>query len=326
MKIFFTKSLSISFFFFGVFLPWQKVYGQSSPSGLTLSPAFQEVVLEEGEKQKDFSVSLMNNTDVPVVLHVTPLDFGSLDESGGVAFLGTSGDLEKKYALASWLQLEKDTISVEPYSQSDVHVTVENRENLAPGGHYGALTFKTEYTGQRSAGDSVSVNQLFSTLIFLKKVGGDIARLSLKDSEYDAHLFHFQDVIRLRFEDSGNVHVIPRGTVIVSDPLGRIVAKGIINEESALILPETTRVYAVRLHALDRIFVPGRYTMTLSYRFDGRDDFVVISFLFDFIPPLAMLCLSVLIAICWWYVVRIRRRTGEKKALSKEKEAKPSNT
>ncbi len=315
--------LFIGALFLGVFLPRVSVRAQEEHSGITISPAFQEVTLHQGEKEAGFSVSLTNNIDVPVTLRVAALDFGSLDESGGVAFLGTESDLQKKYALASWLRLGKEVFTIEPFGKEEVEVVIENRDTLAPGGHYGALTFKTEYSGQRTnTGDTVSVNQLFSTLIFLKKVGGDIYQLGLKGWEYDHHLFQFQDTPRLRFENSGNVHAVPRGKVIVTDPLGREVAKGIINEESALILPETTRVYPVRLRQLLRNIIPGRYTVEITYRYDGKDDFTTTSFSFDFIPPLAMLGLLVFIATCGWYVAQLRRRMGEKKALSRSQKSK----
>lgn len=306
------------FFVFGVTLSTGLVYAEQNPIGLTVTPAFQEITLDQNDDQKNLPVSLTNTTSGMVTLRVAAYDFGSLDESGGVAFLGASNDLEKKYTLASWMHLEKDTVIIAPGETVTVRVTIENRSTLSPGGHYGALTFKTENSSQGAiTGDAVSVNQLFSTLIFAKKIGGEIYDLELKAAEYRNNFVKFQDRIDLRFTNSGNVHVVPRGTVVVSDSLGRIIAKGIINEESSLILPESIRIYPVMLKSLAWCFFPGKYTIAIAYRYDGKGDFTTTSISFDFIPLPAILAFLIFIVTGGWYVAKRHSRTGEKKALSR---------
>lgn len=309
-KVFFLSLLT------GVVSPWGALYAQNNLGGLSVDPAFQEITFVQKDTKTDFFVSLTNDTAVSVTLRIAVFDFGNLDESGGVAFLGISNDLGKKYSLASWIHPEKDVITLKPKETQKISVTIENRDSLSPGGHYGALTFKTEDTSEGdTGGDIISVNQLFSTLVFVKKVGGEIYNLELKESEYKNNLVRFQDTLRLRFQNSGNVHVVPRGVATVTDPFGRTVAKGIINEESALILPETFRVYPVHLGVLAMSFVPGRYTMEIAYRYDGKDDFSITAFQFYFIPPLIILACLIFVA-CGGYVVWRQRRAGKKEALS----------
>jgi hypothetical protein len=122
--------------------------------------------------------------------------------------------------------------------------------------------------------------------------------------------------VHLRFQNNGNVHLVPRGVISVTDPFGRVVVKGIINQESALILPETLRVYPVRLDKLATSLVPGRYTLTTTYRYDGKDDFTIVSSQFDFIPPIAIVIVLLLAVAFGWYAIRGRRHNGTKKALS----------
>lgn len=311
MKLF----LSI-LFFVGILFPRGMLYAESEQRGLTVSPAFQEIILDQQTKEKDFVVSVANNTDVSVTLRLSVFDFGSLDESGGVAFLGASSNLEKKYALASWMRLEKDTLILQPSEVGKVRVMIENRDSLGPGGRYGALTFQTEEgVPADGTGSSISVNQLFTTLVFVKKTGGEIYGLELKEQEYENSIIEFHDILRLRFQNNGNVHLVPRGVTVITDPLGRIVAKGIINQESALILPETFRVYPVRLAGLAMSFIPGRYTMAIAYRYDGKEDFATTSLQFDFIPPAAIVLFLVLGAVFGGYAIRRHGYTGAKKAL-----------
>ncbi len=296
-----------------MFSPRGMVYAENVQSGITLSPAFQEITLETKDTKTDFFVSVTNTTDEAVTLRIAVFDFGSLDESGGVAFLGATNDLEKKYALASWIRPEKDVFMLEPNETKKILITIENREGLSPGGHYGALTFKTEKSGQgnteeNAGGETVSVNQLFSTLVFVKKVGGEISDLRLNRQDYEHTLIRFQNMLRLRFQNNGNVHLVPRGIATVTDPFGRIVAKGIINEESSIILPETFRIYPVRLKTLLFSFVPGRYTMDMSFRYDGKDDFSSTSFQFYFIPLPAIGTGILLVVLVVWFVVKYHRK------------------
>ncbi len=300
-KIFFSVLL------FGFFLPLVELYAEESLSGITISPAFQEVVLDQADITQDLSVSVSNSTEAPMTFRVSALDFGSLDESGGVAFLGASNDLSEEYSLASWMRLENDVLIIAPGATETFLVTIENGTALAPGGHYGAITFKTENAlPGTSASDAVSITQLFSSLVFVKKVGGEVYGLALQDPEYTGNFLQFEDRLRLRFENSGNIHVVPRGRVEVVDPLGRLIAKGIINQESALTLPESRRVYPVRLEMLARAFMPGRYTMTVAYRYDGREEFTDTSLQFLFIPLPALMGLFLFITIFWWYTIKGR--------------------
>lgn len=298
--------------FIGVVFPEWFIFADSGQGGLTLNPMFQEISLEQRDSQKDFSVSLTNNTDALMTLRLSLLDFGSLDESGGVAFLGASNDLEKKYALASWMRPEKDTVTLAPGESQKIKVMIENRDSLSPGGHYGALVFRAgddAFDGTKT--NEVAINQLFSVLVFAKKAGGEIYQLDLKEEDYTKNIFSLPETVRLRFENSGNVHLVPRGTVTIIDPLGRLVSRGVINEESGLILPETFRSYPTRLRSLVWSFFPGRYSIIIAYRYDGKDDFSFQNITFDFLPVPAIMGFLLLSVMIGWYVVRRRRKTGE---------------
>jgi len=55
--------------------------------------------------------------------------------------------------------------------------------------------------------------------------------------------------------------------------LGREVRKGIINPESGFLLPETLRAYQIDLRSLSWSIFPGKYTLTVQSRYDGRENF-----------------------------------------------------
>lgn len=274
----------------------ERVFAEGNIQGLSISPMFQEVSLDANNKDdriKTFPIDVSNTTDSLITLRLSLFDFGSLDESGGVAFLGAEENFEKKYSLASWMSLDRDAIALGPGEKQTVIVSVENRESLSPGGHYGAIIFKTEKNSNESNEDgshaaNIAVNQSFASLIFVKKVNGAIYDLALKDYEMKKNWFQLSDTLRIRFQNKGNTHVVPRGLVTIADPLNRMVKKGVINPESAIILPEIFRTYPVEIKSVARAFIPGWYTISIQHRYDGKDDFTVQSESFFYIPPIVI--------------------------------------
>jgi hypothetical protein len=210
-----------------------------------------------------------NNTGEPLEFALSTTDFGSLDESGGVLFIGKQEkSLNYRYGLTSWMTLGQDRIVVDPNETEKVPITIENKESLSPGGHYGAILATPTNTG--SDPKKVAINQVLTTLLFVKKQGGEVYRLGLQDIKVQSHLFTAPSGISLRFQNSGNVHVIPRGLITVTDPGGRVIKQGVINDGSAIILPQTFRQLSAPLNTTADAWMPGRYHLKVAYRYDGQ--------------------------------------------------------
>lgn len=239
--------------------------------GITISPAFQEIIVSDTSPAVTYNFSVTNNTSEPYELSLSAVDFGTLDESGGVLFLSqTQKSINYRYGLARYVTLERDRLVVEPKKTEKVLLTINNKESLTPGGHYGAILVTPTDSGERPT--KVQINQVLSSLLFVKKQGGEIYNLSLRDYDVKTRLFTAPSAVNLRFQNSGNVHVVPRGVVTLTDPMGRLVKKGFINTGSAMVLPETFRRVAVTLDPIATAWMPGRYTASISYRYDGEAD------------------------------------------------------
>lgn len=238
--------------------------------GVTISPAFQDIVLAPNMAAQAYEFVVTNNTSEPYEFSISAVDFGSLDESGGVLFSGQSQRLlNYKYGLSQWVTLERDRIVVEPKSSAKVPITIENKESLAPGGHYGAILISPTRSGERPT--KVEINQVLSSLLFVKKQGGETYRLGLIDYETRTQSLSLPRSVELRFQNAGNVHVVPRGTVSVYDPTGKLVKRGVVNANSAIVLPEAFRKLDVPLESMGRAWLPGTYRLSIAYRFDGRE-------------------------------------------------------
>lgn len=253
------------------FVPRAVIAASPTPTGITIAPPFTEIVLASSQAKSTAIISLTNGTSSHQSVSISVLDFGALDESGGVAFAGVRGSaLQQSYSLASWVSLEKDLLEVDPGQTKEITVTILNKASLAPGGHYAAVVAAS--MDEKTNGQSVGLRSALASLMFVKKTGGEIYGLSLAGTETTKRWLWLPTAINLRFQNTGNVHVVPRGTVTVTGPWDWEIYKGIINPASGIILPESFRVYPTSLERLSFPLWPGMYALTVQYRWETQNE------------------------------------------------------
>ncbi len=238
-------------------------------TGITLSPFEQQFSIAPDEPSKNFTLNLTNNTSSLQELKLTARDFGSLNDTGGVLLEGNT-NYTRKYGLSSWLVLGTDTVVLQPGESRGVPISIDNRSSLQPGGHYGAVVASVTSLDAQSGGNHVAINQQLLSLVLVNKVGGAHYDLRLPSLSQNGNWLHVPDTVRLRFQNPGNVHVVPRGSVKLTSPSGTVLATGIINSESAFVLPESFRELYVPLTPVSKaLSLPGIYHVEVDYRYDG---------------------------------------------------------
>lgn len=210
----------------------------ASTKGITVSPAFTEVILKKGES-KVTEVTIQNNTKDTVTFELFPLDFRQGGDFGEISFLGQDAE-SYSYSLASFLSLEANQVTVEPGQSEQITVTVEDRESLSPGGHYAAVVGRIVQESDKS--DNTLISPSVSSLILVRKVGGERFNINLLDNNWPKGVaFSYPENTLLKMQNEGNVHLIPYGTFEVKDMFGRVLYSGVINSSSHIILPESRR-------------------------------------------------------------------------------------
>ncbi|MGE5042118.1 MAG: WxL protein peptidoglycan domain-containing protein [Candidatus Levyibacteriota bacterium] len=210
---------------------------------VSLSPAYQEVIFSD-EPEKTIQFTLTNNTKKTFEFELNPVNFAPADQNGGLKFF----EAEKSsylFSLVSYMQLESPKIQLEPGEKKTIPVTIMNRQDLSPGGHYAALVVR-----QVPIGEQTQVTEAVSALIFLKKTGGERYNLSLKDVSWPASFitFSYPHQTSVLFQNEGNIHVVPYGTVSIKDMFGRQLYKGVLNEDSFFVLPDSRRNIFITFH------------------------------------------------------------------------------
>ncbi len=221
----------------------------TSANAITISPPFKELVLGTGLINATSDITITNHTDKEVDATIRLVDFKALDEFGGIT-LGQAGKQISKYGLANWMSIPTgSSLSLPSRQAATMTVSVDNRGDLAPGGHYGAVVVTTG--SPTSVGNKrVNFKQELVSLLFVKKLGGERYGLELQSLKADKGT-SLSDV-SLRFRSTGNVQVIPRGYVTVADPAGKIIAKGVINPDSTMVLSDTSRQFVTLMQSISK--------------------------------------------------------------------------
>jgi hypothetical protein len=283
------------------------------PQGITVSPAFQQVSVPDGAAQQPVNFSLTNNESAPLVVNLSTADFNTLDESGGLFFVGTNPTaLQKKYGLAKWLSLPEQQITLLPKQTKIINANILNLSDFNGGGHYGALMIAL--AGGQSGANSVGVKPIASSLLFVTKVPGDTHRLSLSNVYVKHSLVSLPKNVTLRFFNNGNTHVVPRGTVRLTNPRDQLVSQGIIDQNSGIILPGSYRVYQVNLNEVSSANAVGSYQLTVDFRFDGINQIRRYQTSFAYVPIVYVTALVIiLIGLVVLVIIIMHKRSRHKK-------------
>ena len=266
----------------------------AATKGITITPSQKELVVSSGLIKARTEIVLTNNTGKNLEATVRLVDFKSLDDTGGLAFT-QAGLPSNKYGLANWMELPNGNKLSLPSGQSTtVPVIVVNRSDLSPGAHYGAVVVTFGGVGTPT-NNQASFKQELASLLFVKKLGGENYSLQLQSLVAEPGRAIVPSSATLRFKSTGNVYVVPRGYVTITDDKSVVFAKGIINVQSSLVLPGDSRQFITPLQVISSSTKhTGRFKLTAYYRYDGQKNYSQIS---TYISPAALSPLTIIAVV-----------------------------
>lgn len=230
--------------------------------GITVTPSVLRLDLSEDAPVAELYYK--NNTKVPIELSFSAQDFSELEEGGRLKFLQEKDAKNYRYGLTSWITFEKQSITLSPNEEQKVKVFID-KDKLTPGGHYATIQAELKQTGGVG---QVPVKAIISTLLFVRTAtGNEREEMVLQSVEPIRTILGFPDAFLLRLQNKGNVELTPHGLIEIRDMFGNIVAKGIVNEGSLIVLPESMRRFDVPLTNQSRFIAPGVYKANINIRF-----------------------------------------------------------
>jgi hypothetical protein len=282
-----------------------KVASAATPtnSGIAVSPAIEQIALGAGQSSASFKVEVINNNSVAVTLQASSEDFTALNTSGSVAFLGNSSSASP-HGLAYWISPIANLITIAPDSSQSVSVSITNTNTLPLGGHYGAVIFKALPSVSSARGNNLTANEGIATLVFLTTHTGGVQAVTLDTPDVGSVLTTLPSSIDLVLNNTGNTQTAPRGVVTISDRSGKIIARGIINIDSGLVLPDTTRLYDVNLNYLKSSFLPGNYHLNINYEASNNSVLLTYTKSFVYINPLIIWVVAAALVVLIALIIR----------------------
>lgn len=231
-----------------------RVFAQEISGGIAVSPAYVDVEVQDPAERKEFEITYKNNGSEQIELEIFPINFVQTNERGAIGFLGQESG-SYKYGLSSFLSFETNSLQLEPGETKSLTAIVTNRQDLSPGGHYAAIIGRVVIDDSSISSITTKIAPAVSVLVYLVKKGGENYNLSLKSVDWPKSpiVFNIPSTIVLTFQNEGNTHLTPFGTVMINDMFGREVYKGFLNDSSFKVLPSSRRVipgYLTRLKTL----------------------------------------------------------------------------
>jgi len=261
----------ILFVLLGQFLIPASLMAKERSLALTIIPPLMKDNMAPGDV-KSSAIKIVNNNSVDIEVYTKVLDFKG-KEDGGVEFINDIDSVNKndldKYFLSNWVTIEKGPIKIPAFKSKNISFLIEVPKNASPGGHYAAILVGTKPSDEKE-GTVVKVSSYVSSLMLIK-IAGDINEKGfIREFSTDKKLYRDSEVnFKVGFENLGNVHLHPRGNIIVYNIFGREKLNIPINESGNFgnVLPKNIRNWNLTWQSKSDVLLFDRFkaVLNLSY-------------------------------------------------------------
>jgi hypothetical protein len=320
------RLLFVTFVFFilnSLFLIPTASAADESSFTLTITPPIFQMTASPGQDWSS-EIKVVNNNPYEITVYSSVMNFAAQDEGGAGKFIpsNSTADVPGGYSLASWFEVSKAPIVIRPEQSVSVPFILHVPETAEPGGHYGAILIGTE-PPPKTGGSSVRVSSQLTSLFLVRvngdvKEAGDIRSFSTEKTLYQEPHANFA----LRFENKGNVHLLPQGDITIYNMWGKERGRILINQEADFgnVLPQSIRKFTFEWKGEQNFFDFGRYKAIATLAFgDTQKKTVYRAVSFWIIPVIPLVKISGFLIVFVWFIVWSLRRYV-KRALSLESE------
>lgn len=288
------------------------VFAQASGErlSLTLTPPLFQIGIARDTEWKS-SLRLVNSNSYDIEVYARAVTFRPEGESGNASFSPFEHPEDGgPQLLANWVKLPKGPILVPRDSTKEIPFSILVPSDASPGGHYAAILVGTQ-PGADTRGPGLSVGSLITSLLFVRVPGEVNESARIRDFYAERSLVGSpQATFQLRFENDGNVHVIPQGQIEIFNMWGKKRGAVEINDQNTFgnVLPGTTRKFTFTWSGEDNLFEAGRYhaIATLVYGDDAKKTVYREAYFWviPWKPVLGFLFTVIFIALFLTYIVK----------------------
>lgn len=272
----FTRTKRILYVLFGVLFCVPIVVSAQQTQSISVTPPLFQISVDPGGIWKS-SVRVINNNPFSLTVFVQPVNFTTRGEAGEATFAPILDTQDTAGAtFAEWVTVNEGPYQIEPEQSKEIEFFIEVPEDAAPGGHFAAILISTEPPPD---GDVIALrtSQVVTALFFARISGDVIEKGNIREfSVPNSFAERPEAAFLLRFENKGNVHLIPRGNISITNMWGK--ERGIIPINARThfgnVLPDSIREFAFAWKGEPSLTDIGRYKAIVSLTFgeDGRQN------------------------------------------------------
>ncbi len=304
-------------FIFSIFLALPfSVHAQSNAQVLTVTPPLFQLSVERGDIWQS-SVKVVNGNPYEITVYAEVVNFAASGESGQGKFIPVLEDEdESRNTLAEWIEIANGPYVIPPEQSRELSFFVEIPKDAPPGGHFAAILVGTQPPKNSEAKLQLLTSQTITSLFFVRIEGdvtelGSVREFRVLDSIVDTPEAEFS----LRFENKGNVHLQPRGHIVITNMWGTERGLIPINNQSHFgnVLPKSIRDFRFTWKGEGSVTEIGRYKaiVTLAYGENGVKSTDAVTYFWVIPVKATLITLSIVIAfillVTWMIKLYIRR-------------------
>lgn len=284
---------------------------------VTVTPPLVQLTIGPGETWRS-ALKIVNTNASDITYYSQLMDMEASDESGHGKFtpvIRSASSTESGTTLASWIEVPSEPVVVKAGASGQLPFTVRIPEDASPGGHYAAILVGTQ-PGKVEGGSGIAVSSYVSSLIFVKIKGDIVESGRVREFVTSKQLYQEPHAeFTLRFENTGNTHLRPAGSIEIYNMWGRERGRVEIAQDSTFgnVLPNSVRKFNFSWDGEESLFDIGRYSaqVTLAYGDEGKQSASAVTY-FWVVPvvPVAITLgsLITLIILVAWLIRRYIRR------------------
>jgi hypothetical protein len=248
-------------------------FAQNSLS-LSVSPTLFEMTASPGQEWESM-IRVINSNPYDINVYADVVNFAPQGEGGLGKFLPVLSEESKGQTLAEWIQIEIGDIEIAAEQTLEIPFTITVTEDAPPGGHFAALLIGTKSLSDAPDALQVETSQVVTSLVFLRVTGDVVEEGLIREFRSAQNIADKPEMdFELRFENKGNVHILPQGEIKILNMWGE--ERGVIpvNRQTLFgnVLPEQIRKYSFSWIGEWSVADMGRYRAiaTLAYGLDSR--------------------------------------------------------
>jgi len=300
---------SIAFLFLLVIFP-TAVHAQTETLTLSVSPTLFEMTANP-EQEWLSTIRVINANPYDITIYTDVVNFAPQGESGQGKFLPVLDEEAGGQTFAEWVTLDQTELTIPAEQTAEIPFRIKVPDNAPPGGHFGAILIGTKSLDTGSGQTVVETSQVVTSLVFLRVTGDIIEDGVIREFRSTKLIAERPEMdFELRFQNKGNVHILPQGEIKIFNMWGEERGLIPVNRQTLFgnVLPDSIRKYSFSWSGEWSLADIGRYTVvaTLAYG-EGSRQFASAETAFWVIPwKITLTVLAILFAFITFLVWSIK--------------------